>query len=95
MGKIWRYCRLCKKAVIYKPEVFETDESMFKELGIRVEEHQLNLCTDCQHDFGACGGNPEFGDCVGDDNVINCDKYEVKSEGSPDIPRATQAILQA
>lgn len=75
MVTVWRYCRLCGKAVEYVPEVFETKETTWKELDIRMYEHQLNLCNDCEHDFGGCKGKPEFGDCVGNDNVINCGKF--------------------
>lgn len=78
MGKYWTYCKLCDKAVEYKPEVFETKESMSRELDIRVEEHQLNLCATCEKCFADCGGVRVFGECVGKDNVIECDKYSGK-----------------
>ena len=73
---IWQYCDLCETAVKYEPEVFETKESASKELDIRTEEHKEHLCRDCTQHFAECDGEPEFGNCVGNDNVISCDKHE-------------------
>ncbi len=75
MAKHWRYCMLCRKAITYTPDVFEMEEKVWKELDIRMEEHQLNLCRTCKNDFPTCDGDPEFGNCVGDDNVVACGKY--------------------
>lgn len=82
-GKIWRYCLKCKVAVVYFPEAFETKESASRELDIRMYEHQEHSCRTCKKEFATCKGNPEFGDCVGKDNVINCDKF---TDRSFDVP---------
>jgi hypothetical protein len=78
MGKRmhWQYCQLCSKPVIYHADAFEMQEHIWKELADRMEEHQLNLCRKCLKDFGVCDGKPEFGDCVGADNVINCSAHD-------------------
>lgn len=73
---IWTYCDKCGKAVKYEPEVFETKESASRELNIRLEEHQLHLCLTCKHIFATCSGEPDFGKCVGNDNVQNCEGYD-------------------
>jgi len=75
---IWRYCDLCKTAVKYEPEIFETKESASKELDIRMLEHKEHLCRSCTQHFATCKGEREFGNCVGNDNVICCDKYQRK-----------------
>jgi len=74
--KHWKYCDKCKRAVIYEPDPFEMPDTISRELKIRMEEHQLNLCRTCRKDFAACNGKPEFGQCVGEDNVINCPAHE-------------------
>ena len=37
-----------------------------------------NLCGSCKSSYPDCTGNPEFGDRVGNDNVIRCNKYVKK-----------------
>lgn len=34
-----------------------------------------NLCDNCYYCFAECESKPEFGDGVGNDNVIKCDSY--------------------
>ena len=34
-----------------------------------------NLCDTCGSCIADCGGDPEFGDGIGNDNVIKCDAY--------------------
>jgi len=34
-----------------------------------------NLCGSCKSSYPGCTGEPEFGDNVGNDNVIRCKKY--------------------
>lgn len=34
-----------------------------------------NLCGSCKSSYPDCKGKPEFGDNVGNDNVIRCNKY--------------------
>ena len=92
MGRYWTYCDLCGKAVHYKPETFETKDSMSRELDIRVDEHQLHLCKICDKKFATCDGNPIFGECVGKDNVVECDSYGLpdrcavqKGKGKSDV----------
>lgn len=68
----WKYCSLCEKAVRYTPDMFDMQESIRRELDIRMYEHQLHLCGTCRSDFATCEGSPEFGNCVGNDNVVNC-----------------------
>lgn len=34
-----------------------------------------NLCGSCKSSYPDCKGEPEFGDNVGNDNVIRCNKY--------------------
>ena len=75
MSRHWRYCPLCDKAVVYMADPFETKEKARKELDDRMDEHQLNMCRTCQNDFATCNGKPEFGECVGNDNVIGCASY--------------------
>jgi len=80
LRSIWTHCPLCKSVVKYKPDPLETRESMSRELDIRIYEHQENLCSRCASDFGACKGNPKFGNCVGNDNVIEGDNYKDKEQ---------------
>lgn len=35
----------------------------------------INLCEHCFFHIAECGGNPEFGDGFGGDNVIDCDTF--------------------
>ena len=76
----WKYCDLCSKPVKYVADPLEMRDNISKELAIRMEEHQLNLCRSCNKDFASCNGNPEFGACVGLDNVINCSAYDETEE---------------
>ena len=40
-----------------------------------MKQEEINLCDSCFHDFATCGGEVEFGEGFGDDNVIACDKF--------------------
>ncbi len=72
----WRYCPLCSVAVKYQPELFEMPGHISKELDDRMYEHQLNLCRTCKENFAECDGDPEFGNCVGADNVVDCSVHD-------------------
>lgn len=37
-----------------------------------------NLCDSCKHNYPDCDGDPEFGNNVGQDNVIKCNTYRKK-----------------
>lgn len=39
-------------------------------------QSQINLCDNCQEFYPQCAGNPEFGDGIGNDNVIKCNQYK-------------------
>lgn len=73
----WIYCKKCgKPAGMDKQTFFELSEfRRDKELVARLYEHQQHLCKTCIFDFAECIGRPEFGECVGNDNVVSCDKY--------------------
>ena len=77
-SKIWQHCDKCHKAITYRPDPkdLETREQSSKELVIRIAEHQIHLCTTCDKHFAECHSNPVFGNCVGNDNVIECDSYK-------------------
>lgn len=38
-------------------------------------EAHVHLCLTCPKTFATCDGKPEFGKCVGNDNVIECSGY--------------------
>ncbi len=63
---------------MYKPDPkdFEPREKSERELAIRIDEHQIHLCLTCDKHFAECQGEPEFGNCVGNDNVIACDSHK-------------------
>lgn len=42
---------------------------------METENSTDNLCDTCVSCFGECTGDYEFGDGVGNDNVIKCDTY--------------------
>ena len=48
---------------------------------IKTKSTQDNLCKYCQNDFATCqkANHIEFGDGVGNDNVIECSEFIVKS----------------
>lgn len=46
-----------------------------KELIADYVDTKLNLCADCHFDIPTCNGNPEFGEGVGKDNVIQCSEF--------------------
>ena len=44
-----------------------------------------NLCNTCKHSIPTCEAvNIEFGNGVGNDNVVNCDCFEVNTEVKED-----------
>lgn len=45
------------------------------EKGIRYRDTKINLCDTCVCTFGDCDGEPEFGNGIGNDNVIKCDSH--------------------
>lgn len=47
-----------------------------RELALKVSGHQKNLCNRCRYEFANCQGDPKFGDCLGNDNVIECSKWD-------------------
>jgi len=46
----------------------------------RIEEKAtVNLCADCIYDLAVCKGSPKFGTGLGNDNVYECDTFQLKS----------------
>lgn len=43
---------------------------------VKPVDTKCNLCDSCMYDMPVCLGEPEFGDGVGNDNVIKCVAYE-------------------
>lgn len=41
---------------------------------------KINLCDSCVNEFATCKNNPEFGDGIGNDNVIECGCFILKEE---------------
>ena len=72
----WTYCNKCRKAIGIDYYPFNASQNyqddIDKELALKMSFHQENLCSDCKYKFAFCKGNPEFGDCIGNDNVIGC-----------------------
>lgn len=77
MARYWQYCPKCGTCV--KIETGEKKAEYTRELrerlDILMEEHQLHLCNSCTEHFAECKGTPVFGNCVGNDNVVECDGY--------------------
>ena len=79
MSKIvaWKYCSKCGKAICITYCPF--DSTVDNELVRLCKEHQINLCNTCIFEFATCHAlKIEFGNCVGNDNVISCDAYKQK-----------------
>lgn len=73
-------CRKCRKQITYLSDVCESDDddSIKRGLDKLLSEHKTNLCESCVQSFGDCNGEPVFGRCKGDDNVIKCEQYSLK-----------------
>ena len=70
----WRYCKRCGKVI--ELNYFPFNRTISEELDIREEEHQLHLCKSCSKEFPTCDARKViFGTCIGNDNVIECDKF--------------------
>ncbi len=79
MSRYWRYCPKCEKAVAVEGlPAYDSPWplSVTDALDEAMEEHQFHYCNTCKNHFAECKGNPEFGNCVGNDNVVSCDKHE-------------------
>jgi len=41
------------------------------------KNRKMNLCNTCSHEFPSCSGKDiEFGEGIGNDNIISCDAYD-------------------
>jgi len=75
----FRFCKKCGKVLTlnhYPSAKFVSDK-----LDALEAKHSLNLCDSCIFEFATCKGNPKFGNCLGKDNVIECNKYFKKEGG--------------
>jgi len=45
---------------------------------VATKSKQDNLCNYCQNNIATCQTHIEFGDGIGNDNVIECDGFVVK-----------------
>ena len=73
----WRYCGKCgKPTAIYSYPFNKTMEQKVREL----ERYwHGNLCDSCAFLFAECGsGDILWGKCVGDDNVVECNKFKAR-----------------
>ena len=72
-----KYCSKCGKAICITYYPF--DATVADELACLEEEHQINLCNTCIFEFATCDAHIiTFGECVGNDNVLECDCYKCK-----------------
>lgn len=69
----WK-CPKCKKTIIFKVDIGSSEAA----LDSLILSHQMNLCTSCTHNFPTCEGDPTFGECLGNDNVISCTGHVAK-----------------
>ena len=75
----WRHCNKCEK--IIKLLYYPFNQSISEELDILEEEHQLHLCLLCSKAFPTCNAKKVvFGSCVGNDNVIECNRFVAKKK---------------
>jgi hypothetical protein len=75
----WKYCNKCGK--IIKLLSYPFNRSISEELDILEEEHQLHLCLLCSEAFPTCNAKKViFGNCVGNDNVIECNRFAAKKK---------------
>lgn len=75
----WRLCNKCGKIIrlLYYP----FNKTISEELDILEEEHQLHLCLLCSKTFPTCDAKKVvFGSCVGNDNVIECNRFVAKKK---------------
>ena len=72
------WCPKCGRPIVFTHLSSMRNETINKELLKAVEKHQLHKCIDCKFDFASCYGNPEFGDCIGKDNVVRCRSFRRK-----------------
>lgn len=71
----YTFCGKCGKTISL--DYYPRNKTIAEELEILEEEHQLHLCTVCAQTFATCSAKKIlFGDCVGNDNVIECDQFE-------------------
>lgn len=83
--EIGQTCEKCNKVVWGEADpdaamlMFSTETNVVeKGLSKLMEEHQIHLCPKCEYDFAVCSAKEiTFGECVGNDNVLKCDKYKV------------------
>ena len=72
-----KYCSKCGKAICITYYPF--DVTVADELVRLEEEHQINLCNNCVYEFPTCDAHIiTFGECVNNDNVLECDCYKCK-----------------
>ena len=75
----WKYCSKCGK--IIELDYYPFNKTISEELMVLESEHAMNLCDTCANSFSECNARRAiFGDCVGNDNVIECDAYRKKEE---------------
>ena len=43
---------------------------------VKAKNSKMHLCNLCNDEFACCTGKVEFGDGIGDDNVIECDEFD-------------------
>ena len=73
----WKYCSKCGKLITL--DYYPFNRTISEELDILENEYQLNLCDDCSKEFPTCNAKAiTFGNCVGNDNVIQCDSFSEK-----------------
>jgi len=71
------YCEKCGHAITVDHLPFNC--LIRDELWRLLKQHQTHLCKSCKYDFATCKAKYiVFGDCIGNDNVIECELYEGK-----------------
>jgi len=75
----WKYCPRCGKVISL--DYYPFGRSIPDELDRMVEEHSLRLCELCSKVFPSCDAKKVvFGECVGNDNIIECDGFVRKNK---------------
>jgi len=70
----WKYCSKCGK--IIELDYYPFNKTISEELMVLESKHATHLCNTCTNIFSECNARRViFGDCVGNDNVIECDTY--------------------
>lgn len=81
MKNYTRFCKKCGEAITISSDLEQKlAPSIIDRLDTRIFEHQVNLCKSCKYCLGNCDGKPVFGNCLGNDNVIDCDAYSRRQE---------------